>query len=97
MRSLILLPRAEVDLFDAAVWYETEREGLGRAFESDFDRLASRVQASPLQFPELEAHVRRAMLDRFPYGIFFLADADLVTVLAVLHLHRDPETWRERK
>jgi hypothetical protein len=33
MKSPILLPRAEVDLFDAAVWYEGEREGLGRAFE----------------------------------------------------------------
>ena len=50
MRSVILLPRAEVDLFDAAIWYETEREGLGRAFEADFDQVVARVQASPHQF-----------------------------------------------
>jgi len=97
MKSIILLPRAEVDLFDAAIWYETEREGLGRAFEDDFDRVVSRVQMAPRQFPELEPQVRRAMLDRFPYGVFFIVDDDVVTVFAVLHLHRDPETWRERK
>jgi toxin ParE1/3/4 len=97
MKSLILLPRAEVDLIDAAIWYETERAGLGRAFEVDFDQTMSRVQASAQQFPELEPEVRRAMLDRFPYGIFFLVGDDLVTVFAVLHLHRDPEAWRGRK
>lgn len=97
MRSLILLPRAEVDVFDAAVWYESEREGLGRAFESDFDRVASRIQAAPLQFPEIEPDVRRAMFGRFPYGIFFVVGDEAVTVFAVLHLHRDPETWLGRK
>jgi toxin ParE1/3/4 len=97
MRSLILLPRAEVDLFDAAIWYETERQGLGRAFEADFDRIVSRVQSSPHQFPEVEPDVRRAMLERFPYGIFFLVGDDVVTIFAILHLHRDPQTWRDRK
>jgi hypothetical protein len=37
MKDLIVLPRAEVDVFEAAIWYETEREGLGRAFQGDFD------------------------------------------------------------
>lgn len=97
MRSLILLPRAEVDLFDAAIWYETEREGLGRAFEADFDQVVTRVQTSPHQFPEVEPDVRRAMLGRFPYGIFFLLGVDAVTIFAVLHLHRDPVAWRDRK
>jgi toxin ParE1/3/4 len=97
MRSLILLPRAEVDLFDAAIWYEGEREGLGRAFESDFDRVVSRIQASPLQFPEIDPEVRRAMLTRFPYGVFFLIADEVVTVFAVLHLHRDPEALRGRR
>jgi plasmid stabilization system protein ParE len=97
MKSLIVLPRAEVDIFDAAIWYETEREGLGRAFEADFDRIASRIQAAPLHFPEIEPDVRRAMLGRFPYGVFFVVGEEIVTVFAVLHLHRDPETWRGRK
>lgn len=35
MKPVVLLPRAEVDLFDAAIWYENEREGLGPAFEAD--------------------------------------------------------------
>jgi len=50
MKPVVLLPRAEVDLFDAAIWYENEREGLGPAFEADSDRLVSRIEWSPFQF-----------------------------------------------
>jgi hypothetical protein len=32
----------------------------------------------------------------FPYGVFFTTEADLVTVLAVLHLRRPPDTWKRR-
>jgi hypothetical protein len=31
---------------------------------------------------------------RLPYGVFFTVDDDMVTVLAVLHLHRHPDTWK---
>ena len=71
MKPVVLLPRAEVDLFDAAIWYENEREGLGPAFEADFDRLVSRIEWSPFQFPEIDPGIRRAMLSRFPFGIYF--------------------------
>jgi len=96
MKPVVLLPRAEVDLVDAAIWYENEREGLGPAFEADSDRLVSRIEWSPFQFPEIDPGIRRAMLSRFPFGIYFAIEPDEVVVFAVLHLHRDPQTWRER-
>jgi toxin ParE1/3/4 len=97
MKPLILLPRAEVDVFDAAIWYETQREGLGQEFMGDFDHLVSRIRNSPFQFPALESDARRAMLDRFPYGVFFLVEDETVVVFAVLHLHREPGAWRSRR
>jgi hypothetical protein len=36
------------------------------------------------------------MLTRFPYGVFFAVDDDEVLVLAVVHLHRHPDTWKNR-
>ena len=48
----------------------------------------------PLQFPEVEPNVRRALLRRFPFAVYFLAEAGTVEIIAVLHMRRDPETWR---
>lgn len=97
MKSLILLPRAELDVIETGLDYETAQEGLGSAFERELGFVIERVRSTPQQFPVLERDVRRAMLDRFPYGIFFLVEDATVVVFAVLHLQRDPETWRSRR
>jgi toxin ParE1/3/4 len=84
------------DLRGSAPLNEREKSGLGFRFETDLGRVFSRLAENPLQFPEIEMEARRALLRRFPYGVFFTVAADVVTVLAVLHLHRHPDTWKDR-
>jgi toxin ParE1/3/4 len=43
--------------------------------------------------PEVRPGVRRALLRRFPYGVFFAAGDVAITVLAVLHHRRSPRRW----
>jgi len=40
--------------------------------------------------------VRRALLRRFPYGIFYLVEGDAIPVLACFHGKRDPKVVRQR-
>ena len=87
---------AEVEIFEAALRYEREKPGLGFRFEADLGRAFTRLAENPLQFPEIEMEAPRALLRRFPYGVFFTVAAADVTVLAVLHLHRHPDTWKDR-
>ena len=55
------------------------------------DALYARIAQHPLQFPAIVEGARRAVLRRFPYAIYFVAD-DAPVGLAVLHQHRKPET-----
>jgi plasmid stabilization system protein ParE len=96
MWRLDVSAEAEVEIFEAALRYEREKSGLGLRFESDLERVFTRLADNPLQFPQIEAEARRALLRRFPYGVFFTASGNVVTVLAVLHLHRHPDTWKDR-
>ena len=93
-RRWIVRPLAESDLDRAASWYEDQRSGIGLRFLDAVDRLFERVRASPLQFPLVSTEVRRALLPTFPYAVYFRATDDVVVVLAVLHLRRDPRAWR---
>ena len=95
-RRLTFRIQAEVDIDEALGWYETERAGLGIKFIRNLNLLLERVQEQPFQFPLVEQDVRRGMVSRFPYGVFFTVDDDEVLVLAVLHLHRHPDTWKSR-
>jgi len=97
MRRLELRQEAERDVLEAALHYEREREGLGFRFEAELDAALRHAVENPLQFPEIEPGVRRALLRIFPYAVFFVVDDTVVLVMAVLHLHRHPNAWKRRR
>lgn len=97
MSELHVRPEAEVDAFEAASWYEREREGLGSAFLARLDRVFARIESGPLQFSLVMADVRRALLGRFPFGVFFFVDDHAAVVIAVMHLHRHRNSWQDRR
>ena len=97
MWRLDVSSEAELDIFEAALRYERERADLGFHFETEVNSLFARVLENPFQFPEFDEGARRALVRVFPYGVFFTVKDDLVTVLAVLHLHRHPNTWKPRR
>ncbi len=97
MWRLDVSSEAELDIFGAALRYERERLGLGFRFEAQVNAVFARLLDNPFLFPAIEEGARRALVRDFPYGVFFTMDADLITVLAVLHLHRHPDTWKQRR
>lgn len=96
VRRLVVQPQCDLDIQAAAVWYEDQRSGLGASFLEELDHVFGRIVNNPRQFPRLEDEVQRALLRRFPYGVYFHAGEGNIHVLAVLHLHRHPEMWKSR-
>jgi len=97
MKSLEFRFEAKTEFLDAIQWYEAKRVGLGARFKAEVDRLLTRIQTSPQQFPEIEPGYRRAFVHSFPYGIFFAVEEREIVVLAVLHHRRDPKVWKRRR
>lgn len=95
-RRLVVQRQSDLDIQAAALWYEDQRTGLGMQFLVELDEVFRRIENNPRQFPQLEEEVRRALLHRFPYGVYFAESTDDVVVLAVLHLHREPDMWKSR-
>ncbi|MCL4553908.1 MAG: type II toxin-antitoxin system RelE/ParE family toxin [Actinobacteria bacterium] len=96
MYSLIVRPDAEADITDAALWYETQAPGLGYDFLRSVDVCLADVAREPQRFPVIHRNMRRAILRRFPYGVFFISREGTVEVVACLHARRDPRQWSER-
>jgi plasmid stabilization system protein ParE len=93
---LHLDPAARSDLDDAVAWYEGQKAGLGLRLLDEAAGVLERVQRAPLQFPIVHKVVRRALLRRFPYAIFFVVESTSISVLAITHLRRDPAAWQSR-
>jgi len=87
---------ARSDLRQAMEYYQQQRQDLGNRFVSAVVDALEVITDRPGSFPQVHADLRRAIVKRFPYGVFFRIIADVVRVVAIMHLHRDPGTWRRR-
>src|SRR5437867_2306503 len=93
---LILTPEAEEDMAEAKTWYEAQRHGLGAEFVLCVEEAIDRIRNIPRGGTEVAPGVRRVVVRRFPYSVFYRVDPDQIGVLAVYHGRRDPRGWQER-
>lgn len=96
-RTLILTPQAEKDLDNAFDWYESQDSGLGKEFARCVDVKINSIIRAPRQHQVVyKSIIRRALVNRFPFSIYFVEQKDVISVFAILHQHRNPESWRSR-
>jgi len=93
-----VLPAAQREIRAAARWYEARHEGLGIEFVALVDEALAKIADRPRASPPWRADrpYRRRLVRRFPYAVFFVADDELVTVVAVAHQRRRPGYWEDR-
>jgi len=91
-----LTPEAESDLAEAYDYYEGPIPGLGDEFVATLEQQLERVVENPAQYQEIHRGVRRAVMRRFPYAVFYIGEQNAVVVLAVEHQARDPKHWKQR-
>jgi plasmid stabilization system protein ParE len=88
---------AQADIREAATGYETRETGLGRRFVGEVRESLRRIGDNPLRFPIVDRDVRRALLHKFPYSIYFVNEPEAAAIIAVLHQHRRPRAWKSRR
>ncbi|MGK7931089.1 MAG: type II toxin-antitoxin system RelE/ParE family toxin [Microcystaceae cyanobacterium] len=87
---------AELDLEEAYQWYEKQVNQLGSEFIRMVDNQLALIQKNPFACPLIYRNVRRKLLSRFPYGLFYLVEDELIFVVACFHVKRDPKQWKQR-
>ncbi len=97
MYKVIIKPFAELDATDVAKWYNDKRDGLGDEFLLALDAKINEIRRNPNYHQAIYKKIRRALTDRFPYGIFFIIEKDIIYILAIIHSSRNPNIWKKRK
>jgi len=90
-------PAAAAEIEAAYRWYEKKREGLGSEFLEAVDKMVNAIAENPERFPTIRKDIRRALLRRFPYSIFYRVVSGHVVVIACFHGKRNPRVWRLRE
>jgi plasmid stabilization system protein ParE len=93
---VVLRDEAQAE-FDAAFdYYEGQQAGLGVDFAARVQQVFNRIAANPRLHATVFADIRKALVSRFPYCVFYRSDATRVEVIAVFHTSRDPSIWQGR-
>ena len=93
---LVVRSAAEADIASAALWYGQRAPGLGEEFLRSVDVALAEITRMPERFPVVHLNCRRALLRRFPYGVYFVAAPGLISIVACMHARRDPRRWQDR-
>ena len=96
-RRLIIRGKAKLDIAEASLFYARKRHGLGDEFLAAVRARLDHVLSAPGSFPVVARNeIRRALVDRFPYAIYFVATSEGIAVLAVFHTSRDHQRLLRR-
>lgn len=95
-RWVSVRPEATDELLEERSWYEARAPGLGLEFTRAVQACIATVRRDPEAFPVVHRDVRRALLRRFPYGLYYRVEEDGIVLLACFHASRDPKDWRSR-
>ena len=88
---------ARSEIASAVEFYNRAKPGLGDEFTAELKETVSLIQAFPQAWPHLTVSVRRALMNRFPYGILYSPEPDRLLIVAVTHLSRKPDSWQRRQ
>jgi len=91
-----LLDPAVAELDEAVAWYRALAPGLADRFVDEVRVARQHITARPDAWHPLGDGARRFRLERFPYGIIYVANEAEILIVAVAHLHREPGYWRSR-
>jgi len=90
------LPEAEEEILQAVNWYYDQEPALAAEFYLELKKAEVGIESFPEFWPPLSGGYRRKSLNRYPYGLIYRLEGDLILVVALAHTSRKPDYWRER-
>lgn len=94
--ALVFRPEVREELNEAYYWYESQKRGLGDEFLDCVNEMLNRICLMPESYAIVYRDVRRAVVRRFPYAVYYRIVSSRVIVTAIFHSRRDPKSWQAR-
>jgi len=94
--EIVVKPIVFLDLDEAMMWYEYEQKGLSARFFKSFERAIVTIKKNPKAFLEVTPGVKRILLRKFPYKVFYTVSKNTIFILGVFHAKRSNAFIRKR-
>jgi plasmid stabilization system protein ParE len=89
-------PDALEEYLGAVSYYADISSRLAESFIKFFESGIEEIGAYPEAWQIIQEDVRRYLIKRFPFGIYYCIEGDRLMIYAVMHMSRDPKYWKDR-
>jgi hypothetical protein len=84
------------EMNDAIAYYELQFSGLGTAFKEEIKKAINRIIKYPNAWPIVDENIRKYILHKYPYNLYYSMEKDHLYIIAIAHQHRKPNYWIDR-
>jgi toxin ParE1/3/4 len=98
VKPVIIHSRAIEELDHSVFYYEKQKTGLGLDFLSEVQQALGKIQQNPsLGTIYKTSGLRRYVLQRYPFLIFYAEFDEFIWIVAIAHGKRKPGYWKGRQ
>jgi len=88
--------QARAEIAEAFDWYFARSRDAAVDFLAELDSAFRQIAEAPEQFSVVRGRLRRVLLHRFPYAVYYKPYPTVISVVGVIHGRRHPNTWSRR-
>jgi toxin ParE1/3/4 len=94
--SIEVSDEAEIDFDNSYNYYFEERHKVADAFFKRINMSFEDIKQNPFAFPVAYKNIRKYVVKKFPFVIYYQIVNSTIKVIAIFHTSRNPEIWNER-
>ncbi|CAN5372677.1 hypothetical protein BH11PSE9_BH11PSE9_36340 [soil metagenome] len=89
-------PGAQRDARGAYEWYRERSTKAADSFRTELLKAFELISENPAAWSAVSGNIRRFVLKRYPYTVYFEFDGSVVWILAIGHHRQRPHVWAGR-
>lgn len=94
--SIEILYEAEIDFDTSYEYYYEDNPKVADTFYREINLAFENIKQNPNSFPTVYKDVRKYVIKKFPFVIYYRIVDEIIQVIAIFHTSRSPEIWNER-
>lgn len=84
---------AYYEIEESKEYYNLQKDGFGLDFKNDVFKALNNIASQPNLYPIIDNKIRRCLMHRFPFSIFYTIQNQTILILSIAHQHRKPNNW----
>jgi plasmid stabilization system protein ParE len=89
---------ARQEIIETTAYYGRIQPELGVEFLAELNAAIEKITRDPSTFEQVRPGIRRCLMERFPYGIYYrIPNADTVRIIIVRHHKQRPSLGMRRR